>query len=244
MSCTESNYYVVQERDTLYKISRFYNISPDDLIESNPDLEPDHLLPGQMISIPLTIQHTECPLGAATYTIQKNDTFYSIAKRYKMRLSKLLKVNPNINPDALLVGQSICLPMISSSFTHETYRIKFIYPYLWSRFNNERYEGIDGFVQISAIFNDAALEKVCKKEAYHKLKPYGTQPIITETELNGREACFILPSQDQSMEMRGQSALIAAYKKPIEVEGKIYNYFILWADKEHLRDITDTLEFF
>lgn len=83
-----------------------------------------------------------------------------------------------------------------------------------------------------------------QKEAYHKLKPYGTQPIITDTELNGRKAYFIMPSQDQPMEMRGQSALIAAYEKPIEIEGKIYKYFILWADKEHLRDIADTLEFF
>lgn len=164
MSCAEINCYVVREGDTLYTISSFYNISPDDLIESNPDLEPDHILPGQMINIPLTAQPAECPLGAATYIIQKNDTFFSIARRYKMRLSKLLKANPNINPDALLVGQSICLPMISASFINETYRVKFIYPYLWSKFNNERYEGIDGFVQISAISNDTTLEEVCKKK--------------------------------------------------------------------------------
>lgn len=244
MSCAESNCYIVQGGDTPYTISKLYNISLDDLIESNPDLDPDHLLPGQILTIPLATQSEDCPWGAAAYIVEKNETFYSIAKRHKMRLSELLKANPNINPDALLVGQSICIPMISASFTNETYRVKFIYPYLWSRFNNERYEGIDGFVQVSAIANDASLEEICKKEAYHKLKPYGTQPIIIMSELNGREACYIIPSADQPMEMRSQSAFIAAYEKPVEIKGISYKYFVLWADKEHLQDIINTLEIY
>jgi len=240
----EPNSYIVQEGDTLYSISRFYNISLDDLIEANPNLEPDNLLPGLEIIIPLTAQPADCPLGATTYTVQKNDTFYSIAKKFKMRLSELLKSNPNLNPDALLIGQTICLPTISSSYTNEAYRVRFRYPYLWSRFDSKRHEGIDGFFQISAISDDAAPEEICKKEAYHKLKPYGTHPTIIRTEFRGREAFFITPSSDQPKEMRGQSALIVEYPEPVEIEGNSCRYFILWTDKEHLRDIADTLEFF
>jgi LysM repeat protein len=236
--------YIVREGDTLYSISRFYNVSLDDLIEANPSLEPDHLLPGQEISIPLTSQPSDCPLGATTYTVQKKDTFYSIAKKFKMRLSELLKSNPNLNPDALLIGQIICLPTISSSYSNEAYRVRFRYPYLWSRFDSRRYEGIDGFFQISAISGDAAPEEICKKEAYHKLKPYGTHPTISRTEFRGREAFFITPSSDQPREMRRQSALIVEYPEPAEIEGNSCRYFILWTDKEHLRDIADTLEFF
>jgi LysM repeat protein len=240
---TEGNYHVVQEGDTLYTISKFYNISLDDLIEANPDLEPELVSPGQLMSIPLTVQPADCPLGSTTYTVQKNDTFYSIAKRYKMRLSALLKANPNVNPDALLVGQSICLPMISASFANEAYRVRFRYPYLWSKFDNKRYEGIDGFFQISAIPNAASLEEIYRSEAYHKLKPYGTQPMISNIEFRGREACFIMPSHDQPKEMLGQSAFIALYDIPVEIEDKSYKYFIMWTDKDHMRDITDTLEF-
>jgi hypothetical protein len=241
---TENNCYLVREGDTLYSISRFYNISMDDLIEANPGLDPDHIPTGLLMSLPLAAQSIDCPLGATTYTVRKNDTFYSIAKKFRIRLSELLKANPGINPDALLIGQTICLPMISSSYSNETYRVKFRYPCLWSRFDSKRYEGIDGFFQISAISDDTALEEICKKEAYHKLKPYGTHPTTSKIDFHSREACFIIPSPDQPKEMRGQSALITAYEKPVEIEGTICKYFILWTDKEHLRDIADTLEFF
>ena len=240
----EQNWYIVQEGDTLYSISKFYNISLDDLIEANPNLEPDRLLPGLEISIPLAAQPADCPFGATTYTVQRNDTFYSIAKKFKMRLSELLKSNPDLNPDALLIGQIICLPKISSSYSNEAYRVRFRYPYLWSRFDSKRHEGIDGFFQISAISGDAAPEEICKKEAYHKLKPYGTHPTISRTEFCGRQAFFITPSSDQPKEMRGQSALIVEYSEPVEIEGNSCRYFILWTDKEHLHDIADTLEFF
>jgi len=241
--CPEGNYHVVKTGDTLYTISRFYNISLDDLIEANLYIEPDLIHPGQIINIPLAASPVNCPIGATTYIVQKGDTFYSIAKSFKMRLSALLKANPNINPDALLTGQTICLPMISGSYTNETYRIKFIYPFFWSKIDNERYEGIDGFFQVSAISNSAALEEVCNNEAHHKLKPYGSQPTIIKTTVDSRKACFIIPSADQPMEMRSQSALIAVYDKPVYIEGTSYEYLIIWTAKNHLKDISDTLEF-
>jgi len=241
--CLENNYYEVQEGDTFYKISKFYNISPDDLIEANNSIDPDLIHPGQIVFIPLTVSKANCPMGATTYIIQKDDTFYSIAKKFKLRLSALLKANPYVNPDGLLIGQSLCLPMISSSYINETYRIKFIYPYLWSKIDSERYAGIDGFFQVSAISGDAALEEVCSHEAHHKLKPYGTQPVLLKAEVDGHEACFIIPSADQPMEMRNQSAFIAVYDKPIEINGISCKYLIVRTEKDHLKDISDTLVF-
>jgi LysM repeat protein len=241
--CLENNFYEMQEGDTFYKISKLYNISLDDLIEANHYIDPDLIHPGQIVNIPLTASKANCPIGATTYIVQKGDTFYSIAKKFKMRLSELLKANPYVNPDALLIGQSLCLPMISSSYINETYRIKFIYPYLWSKIDNERYAGIDGFFQVSAISRDVALEEVCSHEAHHKLKPYGTQPAIIKAEVDGHKACFIIPSADQPMEMRNQSALIAVYDKPIDINGTSCKYLIVWTEKNHLKDISDTLVF-
>lgn len=240
--CPVKNCYVVQAGDTLYAISRFYNISLDDLIEANPDIDPDHITPGQVICIPMPPSPASCPTGATSYTVQMGDTIYSIAKRTKMRLSSLLKANPNINPDALLVGQSICIPMISSVYTSNRYRIRLLYPYRWSKINADRYEGIDGFFQVTAISSETTPEDICSHEAHHKLKPYGTHPSISSTTVAGMEACFIVPSSDQPMEMRGQSALILKYETPIELEGTVYQYLIIRTDKNHLRDIATSLE--
>jgi len=242
LPCREDNCYVVKAGDTIYEISKFYNIPLDDLIEANPDIEPDLILPGQALCIPQASSLVNCPIGASIYTVQKGDTFYSIAKRCKMRLSALLNANPNINPDALLIGQSICIPMISSSFTSETYKVKVKYPYLWSKIDNNRYAGIDGFLQVFAISSDAELMDVCGNEAYHKLKPYGTSPTIAQATIDGHKACFIIPSSDQPMEMRSQSALIVKYDRPIEHEGTNLKYLIVQTDKDHLKDIADTLE--
>lgn len=241
--CPEGNSYEVQAGDTLYAISRFYNVSLDDLVEANPDAEPELITPGQIICIPLAAPPTNCPTGATTYVVQKGDSIYSIAKRNKMRLSSLLKANPNVNPDALLIGQSICIPVISSTYINKTYKVMLIYPYRWSKIDNNRYAGIDGFFHVSAISSDATLEEVCSSEAHYKLKPYGTHPTITSTTVAGQEACLIIPSTDQPMEMRSQSALIAKYGKPVEIESSSYQFLIIWTDKNHLRDLANTLEF-
>ena len=240
--CPTNNCYTVQSGDTLYAISRFYNISLDDLIEANPKIEPDSLSPGQLIHIPLTMPSENCPDDALSYVVQSGDTIYSIARKAKIRLATLLTVNPNLNPDALLIGQSICIPIVTSVYSNKYYRIKLLYPYRWVKTNSNRYEGIDGFFQVMPISSDASLEDVCRSEAYHRLQPYGTHPDITATITAGLEACLITPSTDQPTEMRAQSALIARYENPVEIGGVAYQYILIHTDKNHLPDIVKSLE--
>lgn len=240
--CNENNHYIVKTGDTLYSIAKLYNISMDAVVEANPETDPGNLAPGHSILIPLAVPVASCPIGATAYTIQQGDDFYSIARRFRIHLSPLLKANPGINPDALLIGQRICIPAISSIYTNADYGIKFEYPYLWSKIDAERYEGIDGFFQVSAISSDESLEEVCSSEAHHSLKPYGTQPDISIIRSGGNECRMVIPSPDQLHEMRGQSALILKYHVPIEIKGKSCSYLIILTDKNHIKDIADTLE--
>lgn len=110
VDCPEGNSYTIQAGDTFYRIARRFNVSLDDLIEANPSIDPDRLLIGQTICIPLATPPRDCPENSAAYVVKSGDTFYKIANRLGTTTTSLIKLNPDINPEALLVGQKICIP--------------------------------------------------------------------------------------------------------------------------------------
>jgi TolB protein len=129
-----------------------------------------------------------------------------------------------------------------AAYRNEAFHAAFSYPAYWQPVSETRYEGYDGFFEISAIYSENPLHEVCREEAYHKLKPYGTTPRIVSTRISGQEACRIYPSADQAPEMNRQSALLVTYPRPVTINGNMYQTFILWASTPHMdriiRDFT------
>ncbi|MFB3163468.1 LysM peptidoglycan-binding domain-containing protein [Neobacillus sp. 179-J 1A1 HS] len=154
-------------------------------------------------------------------------------------------------PIQLVEGGSITalqwspLPVTSlkKTYSNSVYKVRFQYPSHWQRVNDERYEGEDGFFQISAIASDQSIEVVCQNEAFLQLNPYGTKPRIQHTRIGSQPACLIFPSQDQPAEMNNQAALIVRYPNPVVIEGTEYQYFILWADQSHIIEMSTSLTF-
>ncbi|MFD1953087.1 hypothetical protein ACFSL6_02555 [Paenibacillus thailandensis] len=128
-------------------------------------------------------------------------------------------------------------------YTSFVYRVSFPYPANWRPVSDERYEGLEGFFQISAISGGDRIADVCSSEAFHPLMPYGSSPRIIMTRLQNREACFIIPSADQPAEMNKQAALIVRYPRPVRIGETLYNYFVLWADVNHIRQVGGRLSF-
>ncbi|GGG14875.1 hypothetical protein GCM10010912_69120 [Paenibacillus albidus] len=128
-------------------------------------------------------------------------------------------------------------------FTSFVYRVSFPYPANWRRVSEERYEGFGGFFQVSAISASGRIAEVCSSEAFHPLMPYGSSPRIISMTIQNREACFIFPSADQPAEMNKQAALIVRYPRPVQIGEAFYNYFILFADVNHIRQIGGRLSF-
>jgi TolB protein len=122
-----------------------------------------------------------------------------------------------------------------------SYGIELMYPTRWAMVNNLHYEGVDGFFRISTLQSDSSLEDICKREAYHKLKPYGSNPRITHTSASSLTACMVLPSIDQPMEMKKQTALVIEYPNPIMIDNKTFSHLILWTDHEHIGDIRNSI---
>ena len=241
-SCPEGNPYTIKPGDTLYAIARFFNISLDDLIEANRNVDPNRLFIGQVICIPLATPPVTCPLGIFPYIVQRGDTFYSIANKFGVFISILQLANKFINPNALLIGQKLCIPKTGNRFISESLNVNFNYPINWRMISENRYEGVDGFFQVGAVSGEN-IDLVCQNEAFHKLMPYGSSPTVLRSTMQGQPSCLIFPYPDQPPEMRGQSAFIIRYPRPITISGTTYNFFVLYADQDHIREIANTVTF-
>lgn len=52
----------------------------------------------------------KCPVGSFPYTIKKGDTLYLLAIRFNTTVDAIMKLNPGIDPNNLMIGQVICIP--------------------------------------------------------------------------------------------------------------------------------------
>lgn len=111
-SATTSGLHEVLEKETLWAISKKYNVSVDDLKKVNPSLESEGLKIGQKLNIPSNAivstenltknQNTEKPeLIPSTYVevlveVKPKETKYLIAKKYGITVAELEKQNPFI----------------------------------------------------------------------------------------------------------------------------------------------------
>lgn len=113
--------YIIRAGDTLYSIAIRFNTTVAVLLQANPGINPNALFIGQRICVPgTTPPPVTCPTGFTTYTIVAGDTLYSIAIRFNTTVAVLLQANQGINPNALFIGQRICVPVSGPPVTCPT----------------------------------------------------------------------------------------------------------------------------
>lgn len=100
----------VRKGDTLYSISRNYNIPIKDLINANRLSAPYTLYVGQKLRLPSKKYHT----------VQRGESLYSISRMYNVDITTLSKVNRLQTPYSLSVGQKLLLPASVSSAPIQT----------------------------------------------------------------------------------------------------------------------------
>ena len=105
-----SNTYTVNSGDTLYSIARKFNVSVNELKQSN-NLTTNALSVGQVLTIP-GIEIEPENTTETTYTVKSGDNLYSIAKTFNTTVTELKQAN-NLTSNTLSINQVLIIPNTS-----------------------------------------------------------------------------------------------------------------------------------
>lgn len=89
----------VEKGDTLYSISKRYDMPLRDLIDANSLKPPYTLKVGQVLRLPASTYHV----------VSRGDTLYSISRQYNANIADLKRINNLSYPYTLAVGQKVIL---------------------------------------------------------------------------------------------------------------------------------------
>lgn len=117
--------HVVGKGETIYSISRFYHVTPEELMKANKISNPSMLQSGKRLVIPATAfsdisvstGRTQASVTAAAvsssiadYHVVKGDTLYSIARNCGITLQTLLDINKFSSNHVIKSGDVIKIP--------------------------------------------------------------------------------------------------------------------------------------
>lgn len=146
---TKQNFTIhrVEQGQTLYAISKIYNVKIEDITALNPETE-QGLKPGMELKIPVKkvekqtvavsqIQTTSKEnKNTITHKVQKGETLYSISKQYETTQEEILKANNDL-PNGLIVDDEILIPVTTSNIKTQKVEQDTIYNYVKQKLNPE-----------------------------------------------------------------------------------------------------------
>jgi murein DD-endopeptidase MepM/ murein hydrolase activator NlpD len=92
----EETVHIVQRDETIYSIARSFGVPMADLMQLNGITDPTRLQAGRRLRIPEKPRQSSAQSEAPAFTeyrVVKNDTFYSIARRFGVSVDILLETN-------------------------------------------------------------------------------------------------------------------------------------------------------
>ena len=105
--------YIVERGDSLYSIANEFDVTVDDIVKYN-NLTSTTLSIGQKLLIPVGEKIDEKPTGNQYYTVQRNDSLYSIARKFNTTVDELIRLN-NLTTTVLQIGDKLLVSGESSN---------------------------------------------------------------------------------------------------------------------------------
>jgi LysM repeat protein len=103
-------YYIlhrVEPKETLFSLSRRYQVAVDDILASNPDAK-EGLKIASVVKIPAAYKQMNTPDGRK-HVVQPSETLFSIAKKYNVDIDRIVSVN-HLQNHNLKIGQELLIP--------------------------------------------------------------------------------------------------------------------------------------
>lgn len=107
-------YHTVASGETVYSISKKYDISQETLLKLNPEAK-DGLQVNAKLVIPMSLEQSESSVKKAvsfnSHKVQKKETLYSLSKQYGVSVEDLKKYNKQLYSKELQNGETIQIPV-------------------------------------------------------------------------------------------------------------------------------------
>ena len=108
-------YHTILPKETLYSVSRSFNLSPEDIIAANPGLSAETFQAGKTIRIPFEsaskpAMQNQYIIKKTIHRVEKGETLYSIARKYNALQEDILKANPDL-PEKLKPNTYLTIPI-------------------------------------------------------------------------------------------------------------------------------------
>ena len=125
--------YTVRNGDTLSRIARRHDTTPEVLAKLNNLRNASLIRPGQTLKLPvppappavaetpekpaveLAVEKVPVSAPTRTHKVRSGETFYSIAREHGVTPDALAKANPGANPRALSIGQELSVPAAAAA---------------------------------------------------------------------------------------------------------------------------------
>ena len=103
--------YTVQKSEGLYRISKNFNVSQEELVRLNPKLQTEGLKLGQEILVPVKEeQPAAADSSMVKHVIEPKETLYAISKRYGVSVAELQAANPEVSKN-MPIGATLLIPV-------------------------------------------------------------------------------------------------------------------------------------
>lgn len=159
--------HALKTGETLYSLSRRYNVPVEEIEKANPDVDLRDLPVGMVILIPKlrTIYSQE---DFILHTVRRKETIYRLTRKYNVSEEDIIKHNPELKWGELRTGQVIRIPKEEFLAARETEEITDIERTDTLEIDWEKEEEIDE----TAMIDSLGLEEMSIEDYYRDLKDF------------------------------------------------------------------------